>query len=170
MANIPSYIYDMVEYTPSIDVGLAILRDAFPDLADGRIVSLLPNKADNLPLILVRDSIDDGVPSDPFGLESAAIEIHVFTQDPTVQEALDGARSGEEQAALLSEAIRVAMRDAWLQKRTYPGVASIAKITQIQRPRRVTDWATASGPVQYADLPNGYWRYESAYRITYKPV
>lgn len=166
MANLPAYIYEMAEYTPSIDVGLAILRDALPDIT---VVSLLPDKADVLPLVLVRDGISSRT-SPPYGLEVASLEIHVFTMDPPAGEAIAGSPSGEVQGALLSEAVRVAFRDAWVNKRTYPGVATIAKTTQEQRPRRVSDFATSAGPVQYADLPTGYWRYESEYRIAYRPL
>lgn len=170
MAKIPDYIYEMAEYSPSIDVGLAILREAFPDLAAaGHIVSLIPNKADNLPLILVRDYFD-GAQASNFGRDAAPIEVMVFTEDPPLDEVLEGAPSGETQGAVLSEAIRVAMRDAWLRKAHYPGVAKIAHIRPLSRARRVTDWETPSGPVQYADLPTGYWRHESAYLITYKPA
>lgn len=166
MASLPDYIYEMAEYTPSIEVGLAILRDALPGI---KVVSLLPDKADALPLILVRDGVSSRVPP-AYGLEIASLEVHVFTMDPPANEARNGAPSGETQGALLSEAVRVAFRDAWVNKRTYPGVASIAKTTQEQRPRRVSDFATSAGPVQYADLPTGYWRYESEYRIAYRPL
>ena len=166
MASLPDYIYEMAEYTPSIDVGLAILRDALPGIT---VVSLLPDKADALPLVLVRDGVSSRL-SPPYGLEIASLEIHVFTMDPPAREAAAGAPSGEVQGALLSEAVRVAFRDAWVNKRIYPGIATIAKTTQVQRPRRVSDFATSAGPVQYADLPTGYWRYESEYRIAYRPL
>lgn len=171
MGNIPEYVYSMAEYTPVIDVALAVLNEAFPDLAaEGKIVSLLPDKADKIPLILVRDSYDQGWAGQHYGLETATVEIHVFTQDPDADGYIEGVPSGEVQGAVLSEAIRVAMRDAWLAKSVYPGVASIANIQMVSRPRRVTDWATASGPVQYANLPTGYWRHESSYRITYRSL
>lgn len=166
MANLPDYIYEMAEYTPSIDVGLAILRDALPGI---EVVSLLPDRADALPLVLVRDGVSSRV-APAYGLEIATLEIHVFTMDPPAHEAMAGAPSGEMQGALLSEAVRVAFRDAWVNKRIYPGIAAIAKTTQERRPRRVSDFATSAGPVQYADLPTGYWRYESEYRIAYRPL
>lgn len=170
MANLPAYIYEMAEYSPVIDVALAVLREAFPDLDEaGHIVSLIPDKANSLPLVLVRDSALNGA-GQPFGLAQAVVDIHVFTEDPDAIGFESGIPSGEVQGAVLSEAIRVAMRDAWLRKVTYPGIASIANIQHVAGPRRVTDWATASGPIQYADLPTGYWRHESAYRITYKPL
>ena len=165
--NLPSYVLDMAEYTPSIEVGLAILRDALPGI---EVVSLLPDRADAVPLVLVRDSPANSVHNRAYGLEVATIEVHVYTADPPSEEVVAGAMSGERQGAILSEAIRVAMRDAWLQNRTFPGVATIAKTTQVQRPRRVSDLATAQGPVQYADLPTGYWRHESEYRIAYRPL
>lgn len=164
--NLPASVYQMVEYTPSIDVGLAILRDALPDV---RVVSLLPDKADALPMVLVRDGISSRV-SPAYGLEIASLEIHVYTMDPPARQMATGTPSGEVQGAILSEAVRVAMRDAWVNKRIYPGIAAIAKTTQEQRPRRVSDFATSAGPVQYADLPTGYWRHESEYRIAYRPL
>lgn len=166
MANLPAYVYEMAEYTPSVEVGLAILRDALPGIS---VVSLLPDKADALPMVLVRDGVSSRVPP-PYGLEIASLEIHVFTMDPPAHEAMAGTPSGETQGSILSEAVRVAFRDAWANKRIYPGIAAIAKTTQEQRPRRVSDFATSAGPVQYADLPTGYWRHESEFRIAYRPL
>jgi hypothetical protein len=66
---------------------------------------------------------------------------------------------------MLAEAVRVALRDAWLDHHSVPGRGHIVRVDMTSAPRRVTDWATATGPVQYADLPTGVWRYETAYRI-----
>ncbi len=46
-----------------------------------------------------------------------------------------------------------------------PGRGHLTRVQMTSAPRRVTDWATATGPVQYADLPTGVWRYETQYRI-----
>jgi hypothetical protein len=32
-------------------------------------------------------------------------------------------------------------------------------------PTRQSDWATSSGPVQYADLPSGFYRYQTNYTV-----
>src|SRR5699024_1607128 len=168
MAKLPSRIYGLAEYTPSIEVGLAILRDAFPDV---NVASLVPDRpADELlPLIFVRDGIS-GAQGPQEGLVAATLNIDVFTMSPTAAEAAAGTPSGETQAALLSEAMRVAFREAWVNKRTYPGVATVSYAAPTQVPRYTADFATSAGPVQYADLPTGYWRYESEYRIVYRPL
>ena len=93
---------------------------------------------------------------DPRFTDACAVEINVLTQDP----------DGDEAGALVSEAVRVALREAWLSHKNLPGLGSVIEIRMVDEPRRVTDWATATGPVQYADLPGGVWRYETRYAVS----
>ncbi len=161
---LPDSVYDLVEYAPLEDVVLPILRDGFPEIP---VYSLIPEEglrafteADALPFILVRRHAVQGVwGGDPRFMDAGAFTIHTFTKDP----------DGDEDGALLSEAVRVVMREAWLGKKTVPGVGSVASVRLYEAPRRVSDWATASGPVQFADLPTGVWRYESIYSISIRP-
>lgn len=142
----------MVELAPVEDVLLPILRDAFP----GVQVKTEIDFEQGFPFILLRsDATWTEYAGDPRFTDIAPVIIHTFC---------DGANADQD-AALLAEAVRVALRDAWLDSRVVPNRGHIAGFTMTSRPRRVTDWATATGPVQYADLPTGVWRYETRYDI-----
>ena len=88
-------------------------------------------------------------------VDQADVTVHTFAEDP----------DGDQDAAVLAEAVRVAMREFWLRHQSVPGRGHVLRVDMTSPPRRVTDWATATGPVQYADLPIGVWRYETAYRV-----
>lgn len=155
MARIPDRIDDVAEFLAIEDAVLPVLRDAFPDV---RVVSLISEDTpDPFPFILVRGSHETGLwEGDERFIDVAMVAIHVFTEDP----------DGDWQAARLSEAVRVALRNAARQQFRLPDGSRIHSVTMTSRPRRVTDWATASGPVQYADLPSGTWRYETLFRVS----
>ena len=150
--DLPQSVLDLVENHPVEDLLLAILRKGLPDLP---IVSLIA--ADPPPhFILVRRQTGLGDwRGDPRFTDTGRFVVHTFTQDP----------DGDTKGALLSEAVRVILRTAWLEHWKFPGLGSVIQIDMKSEPSRKTDWATASGPVQYADLPTGYWRYESVYSI-----
>lgn len=150
---LPQSVLDLVELSPVEDILLYILRDGLPDIP---VVSLI---AENPPpnFILVRRMHGFGAwRGDPRFTDHARFSIHTYTEDP----------NGDEKGALLSEAVRVVLRDAWLDHRQVPGRGSVIRIEMTNEPTRVADWATASGPVQYADLPTGFFRYETMYEIS----
>ena len=152
MAGIPDEIKALAELSPVEDLMLAILRDGLPGM---NVQSLI---ADDqvFPLVLVRRSPSfGGNPADTRFTDAASLAIHVFVPDP----------NGDEDAAILSEVVRVLLRNAWLDQRVVPGRGHIVRLELTSPPRRVTDWATSSGPVQYADLPTGIWRYETGYAV-----
>ncbi|UZJ23713.1 hypothetical protein RHODO2019_10890 [Rhodococcus antarcticus] len=143
---------ELVENGPVEDILLAVLREGLPDI---EVVSLI---ADAPPptFILVRRLPGLGDWSgDPRFTDFGRFFVNTFTADP----------DGDEKGALLSEAARVVLRNAWLAHRSYPGLGSITSIRMAIEPSRRTDWATSSGPVQYADLPTGFWRYDTQYQI-----
>lgn len=150
--SLPQSVLDLVELSPVEDILLHILRADLPDIP---VVSLI---AEDPPptFILVRRLHGFGNwQGDPRFTDAARFTIHTYTADP----------NGDEKGALLSEAVRVVLRNAWLDHRQVPGRGSIIKIRMTNEPTRVADWATASGPVQYADLPSGFFRYETMYEI-----
>ena len=152
MSGIPPAIAALAELSPVEDLILAILRDGLPDIN----VQSLIEKNQAFPLVLVRREAGFGqYDGDPRFIDSATVSIHAFAEDP----------DGDEDAAILSDAVRVVMRNAWFNKQVVPGRGSVSFIEMTSPPRRVTDWATAAGPVQYADLPTGIWRYETRYQI-----
>lgn len=155
MAGIPPQIKALAERSPVEDLMLAILREGLPGIQVGSLIA----DDQKFPFVLVRRIPGLGAGSeDTRFIDSASIAVHCFVEDP----------DGDEDAAILSEAIRVVIRDAWLQQKVYPGLGHITFTEMSSDPRRVTDWATATGPVQYADLPSGISRYETQYHLDIK--
>ena len=151
--RLPSAVASKVEMSPMEDVGLFILRNELPDLPS---YSLIPEQVQEDAFAVVRRSFPFGEwRGDPRFFDAARIDIHVYTQDPL----------GDTRGALVSEAIRVAFRDAFLKNLYVPGRGWVSKTKLLGEPVRKTDWATSAGPVQYADLPAGFWRYESKYAV-----
>lgn len=155
--RLPGTVLSRVEMAPFEDVGLAVLRDAFPDV---RVVSAIPLNAEveNEFFILVRRASGWGQwDGDDRFVDEGSLSVQVFARDP----------DGDERAARVSEAVRVALRDAWRTGRPkyYPQVGSLIRVDVQTEPLRKTDWATSSGPVQYADLQDGWFRYEATYTL-----
>lgn len=140
----------LVEMSPIEDLLLGLLP---MQLTDVHVQSLIQNDQ-GFPLVIPRRSGDWGEwEGDPRFLDAGQVSIHSYC------EGIDG----DSDAALLSEAVRVVLRDSI--NVTVPGRGHLTKVKMTSAPRRVADWATATGPVQYADLPNGVWRYETVYNV-----
>ncbi|MET9642513.1 hypothetical protein ACIRD2_02700 [Streptomyces sp. NPDC093595] len=152
MAGIPDHIKAIAELSPVEDLLLAVLRKGLPGI---RVKSLV-DQHETFPLVLVRRDPSFGAwDGDARFTDAARVVINCFAADP----------NGDEDSAILSEAVRVVLRDAWLNNEVVPGRGHITRVDMNSSPRRASDWATATGPVQYADLPTGVWRYESIYDI-----
>lgn len=154
---LPASVAALIENPSVTDIALHILRTALPDVT---VVSEIPMDT-TFPLVLIRRGQRFSAPrGNERGLASTVVDVNVFTSG----------LEGDAEAEAISEAIRVAMRDAWANRLALAeGLGSLVRIWPEMAPSRSSDWATASGPVQYADLPAGAWRWESAYRITYRP-
>lgn len=152
---LPASVLDLVEIRPVEDLLLHILHEGLPDVPT---FSLIP---DSPPpnFILARGLPGNGLwRGDERFVQDARFYIHTFTSDP----------DGDWKGATLSEATRVVLREASTNKW---GTAELGWVNEIKldsEAGRVTDWATSVGPVQYADLPTGYWRYQSIYHIKYR--
>lgn len=152
MSDLPAAVYNMVELSPIEDILLAILRAGLPGVA---IQTLISENAPT-PFVLVRRMPGmGGWNADARFTDEGRFFVHTFTDNP----------DGDQKGAILSEAVRIVLRQAWLSHVAIPGRGSIISIKMVSEPSRKSDWATSSGPVQYADLPNGLWRYESQYEI-----
>src|SRR5688572_28616028 len=139
MAGIPPAVRALAELSPIEDILLVILRTALP----GVQVQTLIAADQSFPLVLVRRQPQFGAwDADTRFTDTADVVIHTFAADP----------DGDEDAAILAEAVRVVLRDAWLRHTTVPGRGHLTRVEMTSAPRRATDWATATGPVQYADL------------------
>lgn len=156
MASLPESVYQLRQFPAVEDLVLLILRAALPDVP---VYTLVPEKTDLFPFVLVRADYDPGNwKGDHRFLDRSMIAVHTFTEDP----------DGDDQGAVLSEAIRVILANFMRNPVKPDGSEAIRKIRMTSRPRRVPDWATSQGPVQYADLPTGAYRYESLYRVTFR--
>lgn len=143
----------LVQMRPIEDLLLAILR---PLLTDVRVQSLIEDDQ-QFPAVLIRTNGDYG--------SWSGDERFIDTCQVNVQSFCEGLNSDED-AALLSEAVRVILIGA--VNRVVPGIGHMTKCEMVQRPRRAADWASATGPVQYADLPTTVFRYETLYEISVK--
>ena len=165
--NLPESIRGKLEMSPVENLMLRVLRDAMPDIY---ITSQIPRDVMGAMrhagyeegFILVRRHAGQGVwGGDDRFLDQGAVAIHIFT---------NGDADSDERAAMIAEGVRVNVRDAWVDGATYyPGVGSLARAAMFEEPLRKTDWATSVGPVQYADLPEGWFRYEMRVHVWIRP-
>ena len=156
MAGIPPHIREIAELSPAEDLLLYVLRQGLPGI---RVQSMI-NLRQVFPLILIRRQPHFGNWSgDDRFTDVADIALNVFCEDP----------DGDADAALLSDAARIVLRNSWLPHSfVVPGRGHITRADMTSAPRRAPDWSTATGPVQYADLPTGVHRYESLFRVSIK--
>lgn len=146
-------ILGLVELSPVEDLLLELLPAKLPGVD---VRSLIADRQ-GFPLVIARRSGNFGDWSgDPRFLDAARVTVHTLC---------DGLNADED-AGLLAEAVRVILRDS--RNIVVPHRGHLVHVTMASAPRRVTDWATATGPVQYADLPTGVWRYETTYDLVIK--
>lgn len=150
--DLPASIKQYLELSPVEDLLLIALREYMPGVV---IRTLIPD-LDRVPFIQLRRNPGNGYwHGDPRFVDHAKIQVNTFTKDP----------DGDTKGALWSEAVRVAFRKIGEDCYTHPQLGSITRIKMENEPARKSDWATATGPVQYADLPTGIWRYETTYSV-----
>lgn len=77
--------------------------------------------------------------------------------------------NADDDGSALQEACRIAIFEAWRNQIVIPGQGYIARVENSVMASRKSDWATSTGPVQYASLPRGAMRYESNYRLLLAP-
>lgn len=153
---LPDELLQRVEFAPVEDVLVPILRDELPGI---RVTSLVNFDTIQFPAVLVRASYSTAHWSGhPDLFDESLVSVQVFT------DGLDADQDG----AHLSEVVRVALRDAARRRANVPGVGRLVAADQRGRARRQPDWATATGPVQYADLPSGAVRYESIFHVRWR--
>lgn len=163
---LPASILDLAELKPAEAILLAVLREGLPDVP---VFSQIP-RTPPMPFVVIRHEAAAGYwHADPRFADTIQLQVQTFTLDTLLP---DGTlASGDDDGGRLQEAVRVVLRNAWMGNWHSPELGTVKKIDLLQRPHRVTDWATASGPVQFADLPKGAWRYESSYEaIVRKPL
>lgn len=151
MSSLPPSVLGYVEMSPIEDLLLSLLRDALPDVS----VQTLINQQQTFPFVMIRSTGSWGTwDGDERFIDVSTVEIHAFCEGI----------NADEDANLLSEAVRVILRDS--VNKVVVGKGYIISVEMQDRPKRSPDWATSVGPVQYADLPTGVERWETSYRVT----
>jgi len=148
--TLPASILAKVEMSPIEDLLLGLL----PTPLAGVSVQTKIEDDQTFPFVLVRSTGSWGSwHGDERFLDAAQVSIQTFA---------DGINADED-AANLAEAVRVTLRDS--RNIVVPNRGHMVSCEMTSRPRRVPDWATSTGPVQYADLPTGVYRYETVYHM-----
>ncbi|MGW0899284.1 hypothetical protein ACWD0G_20265, partial [Streptomyces goshikiensis] len=125
MAGLPDHIKAMAELSPVEDLLLAVLREGLPGVRVKSLVDL----HEEFPLVLVRRDPTWGEwQGDTRFTDAARVVINCFVPDP----------NGDEEAAILSEAVRVVLRNAWLNQKVYPRRGHIIRVDMNSAPRRAT--------------------------------
>lgn len=156
--GMPASVVAGQELTPAEDFMLTLLRDLHPDLS---FVSWIPfDQSDassvTSPFILVRRVPSmTGLDYDERFIDLANISIQVFARDP----------DADQKAAVISEAVRSSLHKAVKWPKYYRGLGSLVTVHRSEEAVRKTDWASGVGPVQFADLPAGFIRYEAVYTV-----
>ena len=150
--TLPPSVLQMVEQAPTEDVLLEVLRERIPEIS----LQALIEDDQEFPFVLIRsDPGSQWWGGDDRFIDTSTVDIEAFVQS----------ENADEEAALLSEACRVALRDSYMQNHKVPGKGTIISVRQQIKPHRSPDWATSVGPVQYADLPAGVVRYTATYSV-----
>ena len=155
-SSLPEAVLEMVEFGPVEDLCLALLREVFDGLV--RVNTRIAHEQ-TFPAIIVRKI-------DTWGrAKKDQRAVAPRTEQVVIHTFADGLNA-EEDAALLGEAVRVALVNS--VNRVVDGKGHITGVDPIALPARSPDWAPSTGPVQYADLPDGVERYEAKYEVTYR--
>lgn len=159
--NLPKSVEDNIQFQQFEDLLVAIFKRGLPDV---NFRTTIPEELTRLlPLVVGKRFLRQGNWSgDPRFIDTGYIRINVLTKE------LDdgGPPIAEEQALYIAEAVRVMMFKASRERWYFPGLGSILNITMETEPEANSDWATASGIVQFADLPKHFSRVETVYRMT----
>jgi hypothetical protein len=158
--NLPDSIVDELQFQPAVQLFKVILEPLVDPI---KVISSI-SEHPPLPFILIRRRDDVGNwHGDPRGLiDVAHMVVHVYSNG-------HNGVNGEAACYVLSDFIRKKLYEA-SQAQYYDGdLGALSRLRVLNSPSRETDWATSSGPVQYADLPAGTWRYETHYEARIRP-
>lgn len=154
---LPASVLDASQYELiAEDVVLDLFRRRLPGL---KFTSLLEQDT-SPPYVLLRKAVF-GNPSEPDTrfLDSFYFSAEAFTAGPEAD--IEGPK--------ILAAMRIELLRAAINHDQVPGgLGWIQAARVVDPPRRRADFANSEGPVQYADLPDGYARYTATFRIEIK--
>lgn len=151
--NLPDSVVSEVRFFPYEDILIEIFKRGLPD------VPFYTYIAEDMSFPAVhgqRFAKQRPWSGDPRFIDSGPIRINVFTTG----------LNAEIEGGYISEAIRNVFLRAHLERWHFPDVGSVLSIQMESEPAISSDWASASGIVQFADLPPGVVRTETAYNMT----
>lgn len=148
---------------PGADLVLALLKPLEDEVPGLKVRSLIEENL-TTPYVLARashgawtsDSFHD---SDRRFLRRLVVDVQTFTSG------VDGDSAGD----ALSEICWQTLNKAVVDQTVILGLGSISFLHVSSPARRVADWATSTGVSQYANLPQGYHRYQATYGIVQRP-
>ena len=148
-------------FGPIEDLALGILRPYF----EGTDVHVASTFVEGLPLpvVVARQDKKSGSMTH-FSRDARFMRTALLSID-TICEGVDA----DQDASYLQEAVTHAIIQAWKNQTVVPGVGYISQIENIGNASRASDWATSTGVVQYASLPQGAVRYDSTMRLYIRP-
>jgi len=149
---LPQEILDLAQMQPVEDLVLALLRERITSIP----VQSQIYDDQTFPAIVIHrgDVIGEWWGGDPRFIDIARVDVFCFTEG----------LNADEDGSLLSEAVRVALREC--VNKVVPGLGHITGVVMSTPPRNAADWDTAVGPVQYADLPSEVVRYATSYSLS----
>lgn len=161
-------------FGPSEDLLLRVFREYFygdpyrldPPWNDKHkpfIRTLLPDDMD-FPLLFVRRDKRSGSQNLDFSDQR-----HGLSMVATVETFSQG-DDADLDSALLQEAVRQCLFEAVNKQKGWSDLGFLSSVNIWSQPARVSDYATSTGVVQYASLPNGVIRYESIYQFIVRPA
>ena len=152
--GLPSSVTDKVLLSPIEDLLLTVLREGLPGVP---FFTLIPMDVGTMDFFIMirRIPIMGNWRGDPRFMDHATISVQIFTKDP----------HSDDKAAVLGEAIRVTLFEAAKAQKVYPFLGWLKSARMDEGPSRQTDWASTTGPVQYADLPSGFSRYQATFSV-----
>jgi len=149
---LPQEILDLVEMHPVEDLVLNLMRRRITSVP---VQSQIYDDQTFPAIVLHRgDMIGEWWGGDPRFIDTAKLDVFCFTEG----------LNADEEGALLSEAVRVALRSC--VNEVIPGLGYLTSVEMTSPPRNAADWDTATGPVQYADLPSEVVRYATQYALS----
>ena len=153
MSSLPPSVKALVAHEPLVeDVALDVLREAIPEIlwADETEQSSPPPFG-----VVRRDSYVGAGDADHRFISTAYVAVHTFTDG--INADIDNSR--------LQEAVKLTLLGAGYAQPPVRGWGFISKVRLVEPYVKRSDWQNSEGPVQYADLPNDYTRFESVLEI-----
>lgn len=152
-------------FQPPEDFLLAVFRGLETEIPGLVVVDEVPpDSAFTTPLLLVRGE-NGAWTSDSYSGNDQRFVRRFIADVQTFTAGLNGDRKG----GLLSEIAHQRLRRALVDQTVYAGLGHISSVRINIPAHGVPEWATSTGPNQYATLSKGVYRYEANYGITVRP-